>query len=269
VTEAPSVLVEARGPVVVITLNRPERLNAWTLEMEQRYLSAVLAADADPGVRAIVVTGAGRGFSAGADMSLLETVTGSDEAEQARVRAELGPGALLNKLDLLAVRKPLIAAINGPCVGLGLIYALYCDLRFADSDAKLGTAFAKRGLVAEYGTAVLLPDLVGTSRALDLLMSARLVSGEEAFRLGLVDRSCSPGTVLDEALAYAGEMVAQCSPTSIAIMKRQLIDARTETLEQAHDKAVALMAESFARPDAAEGVASWLEKRPPAFPPLG
>ena len=179
------VLAERRGPVLVLTLNRPERLNAWTDALEECYYDRLDAAEDDPEVRAIVVTGAGRGFCAGADMGDLEQGAGGADVE-AVLRNRPRPRAFP-----LTVRKPLIAAINGAAAGLGLVEALYCDMRFATPEAKLTTAFARRGLVAEYGMSWLLPRLVGYSTALDLLLSGRVVLGEEALRLRLVDRSAN------------------------------------------------------------------------------
>jgi enoyl-CoA hydratase/carnithine racemase len=259
------VLAERRGAVLVLTLNRPDRLNAWTDELEVQYFAQLDAAEADPEVRAIVLTGAGRGFCAGADFDLLEDATGEETGADAT-------DAIVNRprpRNLpLTLRKPLIAAINGPAAGLGLVEALYCDVRFCVPGAKLTTAFTRRGLVAEYGLSWLLPRLVGTSRALDLLISARVVLGTEAAAIGLVDRLVEPEDLLDEAVAYAADLAANCSPTSMAIVKRQVLDGLGQSFDEAYAESERLIAESFERPDAAEGVASYLEKRPPAFPPL-
>jgi enoyl-CoA hydratase/carnithine racemase len=169
----------------------------------------------------------------------------------------------------LTVRKPLIAAVNGAAAGLGFVEALYCDLRFCVPEAKLTTAFARRGLIAEYGLAWLLPRLVGTSRALDLLMSARVVLGEEAYRIGLVDRLVEPERLVDEAVAYASELAEHSAPASMAIMKEQVRRAWEVDFATAAGEADRLMVESFSRPDLREGVASYLEKRAPEFAPLG
>ena len=168
----------------------------------------------------------------------------------------------------MTVRKPLIAAINGAAAGLGLVEALYCDLRFCAPGAKLTTAFVRRGLIAEYGISWLLPRLVGPSRALDLLLSGRVVLGEEAFSMGLVDRLVDPDALVDAAVAYAQELAAHCSPASMAIIKRQLRRDLDAGLDAALSDAERLMRESFERPDVVEGVASYVEQRPPAFPSL-
>jgi enoyl-CoA hydratase/carnithine racemase len=257
------VLAERRGAVLVLTLNRPERLNSWTDALEERYYQRLDEAENDPEVRAIVVTGAGRGFCAGADMDDLElgaTVDGAaDGSLRNRPRARTFP---------LTVRKPLIAAINGAAAGLGLVEAAYCDIRFATPQAKLTTAFARRGLVAEYGLAWLLPRLIGTSRALDLLLSGRIVRGEEAFALGLVDRLSEPETLLDDAVAYAADLAANCSPWSMATIKAQVQADLDRGFAAAVTAADELMLASFGQPDVEEGVRSYLERRRPAFPGL-
>jgi enoyl-CoA hydratase/carnithine racemase len=261
-TAAPDlVLAERRGAVLVLTLNRPDRLNAWTDALEARYFERLDAAEADPEVRAIVVTGAGRGFCAGADFDVLEEATGAEPGRGIveRPRPRSFP---------MTVRKPLIAAVNGAAAGLGLIEALYCDVRFCVPQAKLTTAFARRGLVAEYGIAWLLPRIVGSSRARDLLLSARVVLGEEAREIGLVDFLAEPDGLLEQAVAYAADLAANCSPTSMAVMKRQLAEGLDQAFTESFDTAEELIRQSFQRPDAAEGVNSYLEKRPPAFPPL-
>jgi enoyl-CoA hydratase/carnithine racemase len=191
-TSTELVRAERRGPVLVLTLNRPERLNASTDALEDRYFARLDAAEDDPAVRAIVVTGAGRGFCAGADMSDLERAATNGGAE-AQLRSRPRP-----RFFPRTVRKPMIAAINGAAVGLGLVEALYCDLRFATPDAKLSTTFARPGLIAEYGISWLLPRLVGYSTALDLLLSGRVIAGKEAQRLGLVDRVSEPERLLDD-----------------------------------------------------------------------
>jgi enoyl-CoA hydratase/carnithine racemase len=255
------VLAEQRGAVRLLTLNRPERLNAWNLALEDRYFELLSAADADPAVRAIVVTGAGRAFCAGADMEGLRQVadTGVSSTAVNERRSRSYP---------YTIRKPLIAAINGPAVGLGFVQAMYCDVRFATPDAKLMTAFARRGLVAEYGVAWLLPRLVGSSRALDLLLSARTVLGEEAERIGLVDRVVAGSSLLDEACAYADELSRLCSPWSMATIKRQVRENADQPFAAALADSERLMLESFNGIEIKEGVASYLEKRQPAFAPL-
>jgi len=257
------VLMSIDGGVAVITLNRPERLNAWTLELENLYFDMLEECGRSPQVRVIVVTGAGRGFCAGADMDDLQALgDGSIEADE---RADA------RRLQTLAlsIPKPVVAAINGPAAGLGLVHALMCDIRFAAEGAKLTTAFARRGLVAEHGISWILPRLIGPARALDLLLSGRVILAEEALELGLVNRVTPAATLMEETLAYARELASRCSPASMASMKRQVYTDLSATLPDALQRADGLMLESFGRADFVEGVSSFLERRDPRFQPLG
>jgi enoyl-CoA hydratase/carnithine racemase len=256
-TASDTVLAQRHGGVLLLTLNRPLRLNAWNAELERRYLELLAGAEADPDVRAIVLTGAGRGFCAGADLDELRGVDTLDPADLDGRR-----------LVLPTLRTPLIAAINGAAAGLGLVVALSADVRFCVPEAKLTTAFARRGLIAEYGVAWVLPRLVGTSRALDLLLSGRVVRGEEAARIGLVDHLATPATLVDAALAYAADLAENCSPTSMAIMKDQVRAALDEPFDVSLDRSDVLMREAFRRTDVKEGVTAHLEKRAPRFAPL-
>jgi enoyl-CoA hydratase/carnithine racemase len=245
--------------VARLTLNRPQRLNAWTDEMEHTYFGLLDECAASEKVRVIVVTGAGRGFCAGADMQQLQDISDGNVDQESRAavrRPQTFP---------LSVPKPIIAAINGACAGIGLVQALMCDIRFAAEGAKLTTAFARRGLVAEHGISWILPRLIGPARALDLLLSGRVVLAEEAAELGLVNRAIQPEQLLDETMAYARDLAVNCSPASMATMKRQVYADLERTLEDALAAADRAMLESFGAPDFAEGVASFLERREPSF----
>lgn len=257
------VLKTVEEGVALITLNRPERLNAWTAEMGHAYFDALEECDASAQVRAIVVTGAGRGFCAGADMQELKAL-GDGDLEAVSVVPDDRPQTLA-----LSISKPIVAAVNGACAGLGLVHALMCDIRFAAADAKLTTAFSRRGLVAEHGISWVLPRLVGPARALDLLLSGRVVLGEEAATLGLVNRAVEPEKLLEQTLAYARELAVNSSPASMATMKRQVYADLTRELPDALEEANRLMGESFTAPDFVEGVASFMERREPRFAPLG
>lgn len=254
-----TVLYEVREGVAHVTLNRPDSLNAWTPELGRTYFDRLQEADADPEARAIVVTGAGRGFCAGADFDYLQEVERSGSPAEPDPRPQSLPRSL---------RKPVIAAINGPCAGLGFVMAMMCDIRFASAGAKLTTAFARRGLIAEYGLSWVLPRVTGTSAALDLLLSGRTFLAEEAQRLGVVDRLTEEDRAATEAHAYAVELARYSSPASMATIKRQLYDDLTRDLAQSDAAAVEHMEQSFERPDFREGVESFVERRPPAFPPL-
>jgi enoyl-CoA hydratase/carnithine racemase len=255
------VLVEIESDVALITLNRPDRLNAWTPALQTRYFDLLDDCAAREDVRAIVVTGAGRGFCAGADMQDLQTLSGGETERPAREDAR--PVAYP-----LSIPKPVIAAINGPCAGIGLVLAIMCDLRIAANSAKITTAFARRGLVAEHGISWMLPRLVGHARALDLLLSARVVLGAQAAELGLVNHAVEDGQVVEASLAYARELARECSPASMAAIKRQVYADYDRTLPATVADANRLMLESFTAPDFAEGVQSFIERRPPHFQPL-
>jgi len=257
-----TVLMQIEDGVALLTLNRPQRLNAWTAEMEHAYFDRLERCARDEDVRAIVVTGAGRGFCAGADMDQLQALgeAGGAAGEPVRERrAQTFP---------LTIPKPIVAAINGPCAGIGLVQALMCDLRFAAAGAKLTTAFARRGLVAEHGISWMLPKLVGPARALDLLLSARVVLAEEACELGLVGRVLAPDELLAATLRYARELAVNCSPASMATIKRQVYGDLARSLPDALADADRLMLASFAQPDFPEGVASFVERRAPRFAAL-
>ncbi len=250
-----ALLYEVEERVATITLHRPEKLNAWTAAMDAEFRAAVAAAEADSEVRVIVVTGAGRGFCAGADISLLESIAAAGAAMDLPRQFQF----------LQALGKPVIAAINGPAVGLGLILTLHCDLRFASQEARFGTAFAKRGLIAEYGTAWMLPRLIGHASALDLLLSARICDAGEALRMGLVNQVFPAPTFLFDVLAYARELATGVSPRSMAVMKRQVYQGLTQTFDEAAAVAEREMLLSLQSEDFKEGVAHFVEKRPPSF----
>lgn len=255
----PLVLAERHGRVLLLTLNRPDRMNAWTDELEKCYFELLDEAEADGDIRAVVVTGAGRAFCAGFDLDVL-----ADPEKAARIGAECGRSRLRPYL----MRKPLIAAINGAAAGLGLVEALYCDVRFCAPTAKLTTAFAQRGLIAEYGMAWLMARLVGPGLARDLLLSARVILGEEAKEIGLVEHVVPGDAVLEEAVRYASELAASSSPTSMAVMKTQIRRSLYVDMGTAYAEAETLMREALGREDFSEGVRSFLERRPPSFTPL-
>lgn len=261
--------------VATITLNRPDKLNAWTAAMEREVRSAVEEAEIDRQVRVIVLTGAGRGFCAGADMSLLGAVAKQGVSDQVREgtlrntgkeRREHVRADFQKKYSyFLATEKPVIAAINGPAVGLGLVIALYCDLRFASDSARFSTVFARRGLIAEYGMAWMLPRIVGHSNALDLLFSGRTIDAAEALRMGLANRVFPQETFLDQVYDYARDLASNVSPRSMKVMKQQVYEAMFQSLEEAFAASEREMLESLACEDFKEGVAHYLEKRSPAF----
>jgi enoyl-CoA hydratase/carnithine racemase len=254
------ILYEVDPPVATITLNRPAQLNAWTATMADEVRAAVQAATADADVVGIVLTGAGRGFCAGADMSTLQGIVPVDGDVQYEPTGPVGFEFLMR------CPKPIVAAINGPAAGMAVPIVLHCDLRFMADDAILTTAFAQRGLIAEWGIGWLLTRLAGPGVAMDALLSSRRIDGTEAARLGLVNASMPAEQLLPHARAYIQQMAERCSPTSLAIMKAQVWGDLERTYAESMAVGLRLMRESFDRPDFAEGVRSYVERRPPAFP---
>jgi len=243
--------------VCTITLNRPDKLNAWNAQMEADFRTAIERACADDAVRAIVVTGAGRAFCAGADLS------GGGQPP----RAERTPSD--DDFDqrysyLLRTTKPLIAAINGAAVGVGLCLTLFCDFRYAAEGAKLSTAFSRLGLVAEHGSSWMLPRLIGHMNALDLLLTGRMIDASEAATMGLV-RTLPAEGFLDAVAAVARDLATYSSPRSIRVIKGQVHAGLRQTLAEAVTTADREQLASLRSDDFREGVRALLEKRPPAF----
>ena len=267
------ILYTVSDGIATITLNRPDKLNAWTATMEREVRAAMESAEQDDAVRVIVLTGAGRGFCAGADMSLLGMV--ASQGVDARVREQAlraggtreGVRADFQKKYSYfpAVTKPVIAAINGPVVGLGLVIALYCDIRFASDTARFGTAFSRRGLIAEYGLAWLLPRIVGLPNALELLYSARMIDAAEAQRIGLANAVFPQDVFQAKVREYARDLAANVSPRSMRVMKRQVYEGMFQTLAEAFELSEREMLASLQCEDFKEGVAHFIEKRSAAF----
>jgi enoyl-CoA hydratase/carnithine racemase len=268
-------IYEVANRVATITLNRPDKLNAWTATMEKEVRASLDEAKRDANVGIIVLTGAGRGFCAGADMSLLSSVAaqglpgGDREAVSqlgSSLQRESGSPDFQKKYSyLLGIEKPILAAINGPAVGLGLVIALYCDLRLASDAARFSTTFAQRGLIAEYGMAWMLPRIVGLPNALDLLFSARQINAADALRMGLVNQVFAQENFLAKVNEYAVDLASRVSPRSLRVIKRQVYGAMFQTLDESFDLAVEEMVASLRSEDFKEGVAHFLEKRPPVF----
>ena len=253
--------------VAVLTFNHPERMNAWGGGMATAFYSCLDRTEADPAVRAVVVTGSGRAFCAGADMGDLSTIrsTTVDTAVDTDVDKLVGER---HPHFVTTLRKPIIAAINGACAGIGLTQALMCDVRFAVRGAKFTTSFARRGLIAEYGISWILPRIVGAGAALDLLLTGRVFLAEEAAELGLVKEVLPAEELLTRAIAYAEDIAANCAPSSLAVIKQQVYADTMRDVFEASAVAEKLMQESMLRPDFIEGITSFFEKRPPNFPPL-
>ena len=273
--ELKAIRYETADGVAVVTLHRPDRLNAWTSRMEQELRWAMHDVDHDPAARVIVLTGEGRGFCAGADMKALDQLEaggryGEVLGREASDIPEVQPGAGVRPdfehgfSWLLGLSKPVIAAVNGPVAGVGFVLMCFADIRFAVAGAKITTSFARLGLPAEHGVTWMLPRLIGAGRAADLLFSSRVLLAEEAAEMGLVNRVCP----VDEALAYARAMAAECSPSSLKEIKRQLWGDQLDPLDTAAGNAVRTMLRMMGEDDFKEGVRAHRERRPPAFTPL-
>ncbi|HZT67211.1 MAG TPA: enoyl-CoA hydratase-related protein [Acidimicrobiales bacterium] len=262
---------EADGPVAVITLNRPERLNAWTGRMHTEYRWSLAQADADPAVRAIVVTGAGRGFCAGADSAALSghvTKGGYDPGtpeDLPRPGFGVHPEFDHDFAYHFGLSKPVIAAVNGAAAGVGFVLACFCDLRFAAAGAKLTTAHGRLGLPAEFGLSWLLPRLVGLTRANDLLLSGRVMLAEEAAAIGLVNEVLPAERLMPRVLEYATEMASSMSPASLRATRQQVYSDLHSGVGAAVEEAQRLLELMTKEPDFREGVAALLEKRRPQF----
>ena len=258
-------------PVALVTLDRADRLNALTYPMIASFRRAIDTAVADTRVVGIVVTGAGRAFSAGLDVADLARAASTGTSRGGRDAPDPVPDpdelpALFS--HLLRVPKPVIAAVNGVAAGGGFVLAMMCDLRMAaETGASFTTAFAKRGLVAEHGTSWILPRLVGTNRALDLLWSARRIDATEAHRIGFVDRLVPDDRLLAEACDYVRDLAADVAPRSLAIMKEQVLRGWSQPIGEALRQVEREMNASLGHPDTTEGVVSFVEKRPPRFAP--
>lgn len=270
--ELKTIRYEVADGVAVITLDRPDRLNAWTGRMHSEYRWALDQAEDDEEVRVVVVTGAGRGFCAGADSTALEGHVerggydaGIDPATVARpgygVRPEYDHAFAYH----FGLTVPVIAAINGPAAGVGLVLACFADIRFAARSAKLTTSFGRLGLPAEYGISWILPRIVGVGHAADLMLSSRVVLGDEAARISLVNAALTDDELLPHAMAYARAMATEIAPSTLAEAKAQLYADLHGDIGTSVAHAERRLDEMMRDPDFAEGVAALTEKRPPRF----
>jgi enoyl-CoA hydratase/carnithine racemase len=272
-TEYAEILYRLDGTAAVITLNRPEALNALTDLMQAEIRHALDASERNAEVIGTVITGAGRGFCSGVDMNALSAISEAGRVVARRhdqLRAD--PGNVLDDPNykstpayMLGLRKPVIAAVNGACAGMGFSYATFCDMRFMEKGARVVTSFAQRGLVAEHGISWMLPRLVGPSNALDMVWSSRRIEADEAHRMGWANRLCEPGEAAADAVAYLQGIAATAAPTSLMMMKRQVWRHLNRDLAESMGESTAWTEESLTRPDFKEGVASFVEKRPPRF----
>lgn len=261
------IVYEVRGCAAIITLNRPETLNALTYHTLGEIRAAVNQSVDNPEVVGIIFTGSGRGFCSGLDAQVLANVTSGAETTSSATRNENDLPGLFSYL--LEVPKPVITAMNGIAAGGGLILALMSDLRFASSDAAVTTVFLKRGLIAEHGSSWILPRLVGTGRALDLLWASDKIGAKEARDLGLIDRISEPDALLSDALAYVEKLASTSAPAAMAATKKLVYGHLGVGFREALIEAEQVQNEFVARPDAKEGAMALLEKRAPQFDRLG
>jgi enoyl-CoA hydratase/carnithine racemase len=265
------IIYDKQDKVAIVTLNRPERMNAITPTMSLEMKNAIKDAERDPAVFTIVVTGAGKSFCPGMDMQVLQTQAnykkGEDEREETPDRAN-NPNHHSMFGYLLQVRKPIIGAINGNCVGMGLSMALHFDIRIAGEGTRMSAIFVRRGLSVEHGASWLLPRLVGISRAMEISLSGRIFGAQEALQLGLVSRVVPNGELLETTVQTAQDIAANCSPTGMAEAKRMLWEHLNKDYPAATDESTAMMVKMFKHGDFKEGIMAFVQKRPPRFKPL-
>lgn len=254
------VLCDVEGNIATITLNRPQKHNAVTKTSEQALIDHLNWSDNAESVRAIILTAAGPSFCVGGDRSWLASIAEGGAAAESIEHP--------NEMFGAGVRKPVVAAINGRCAGVGMVYALTADIRIAARSAVFTTAFVRRGLAGGRGLAWYLTHVIGHARALDLLLSGRVVSAEEAQRIGLVHAIVDDHELLPRARQWAGDVAAHCSPAAMAVAKRQVYDAATDSLGTVLDRLLNDQRELLSSPDFKEGIASLIERRPPRFAPL-
>jgi enoyl-CoA hydratase/carnithine racemase len=261
---------EKSDRVAIVSYNRPERMNAWTMRMGEEARQAMLDADRDPQIGAIILTGAGRAFCSGADMQSLNNLAqGTDQlADAGRPEPgteELDPNFRGRFSWMMALKKTVIGAINGPAVGMGFANMLYCDIRIAAEKARMGLIFTRRGLGIEFGSSWMLPRIVGIANALDLAITGRLIDGNEAFRIGLVSKVVPDAELMPAARALATEIATQCGPLGVSHVKRLVYghlftDLATALVDDDQSAVELLRSDDFK-----EGIKAFMEKRAPRF----
>jgi enoyl-CoA hydratase/carnithine racemase len=269
--EYQEILYNTLDGVATITINRPDTLNALTSLTQAEIKHALFMSDTTEEVIGTVITGAGRGFCSGVDMKSLGKISDDGKRTQDVFKhlevsfENENKNFLGSPAYFLALKKPLIAAINGACAGLGFSYATFCDMRFMDRTAKVVTSFSPRGLIAEHGTSWMLPKIVGPSHALDLMWTSRRVDAEEAYRIGYANRLSENGEALKEAQDFIFNLSKTSAPYSLMMMKKQIYQHLNQDLELSNTESTTWMDESLKRDDFKEGIKSFLEKRSPNF----
>jgi len=258
--EAQEVLSEVADNVGIITLNRPDKLNAWTPTMRLQYFDTLDRFATDKDVRTILVKGAGRGFCAGADLSMIKAPTAQSEAlRQADSREYWFP---------MSIGKPIVAAIHGACFGIGLQQAIFCDIRIATADAKIAAPYVRRGIIGEMGITWMLSRLCGIGAANDIMLSGRTLSGSDALAIGLVNQICDEADLFDKAFAYCRDMAQNCSPLAMRTVKQQLYHDLMDDFTPSFDRSEEMLGDVLRGEDVKEGIAAFREKRPLNFHPL-
>lgn len=258
------IIYEASDGVALITLNRPHRLNAFTLTTDDEIFDALIRANADDAVRVVIITGAGRAFSAGADIAVLEEVRGQNETSGGELIHEIRTEGH-SFSEMLTMRKPVIAAINGPCAGMAFNVAIYCDIRIAAESARIGLAFARRGLTTEDGVNWILPRLIGVGMAVELQITGRLVDAREALAIGLVNHLVPDGQALAKAREMALDIAYNCAPLAVTEGKRLAYEALSCDLPTAVARCGEMTDRMHRTEDFKEGVRSFAERRAPRF----
>jgi enoyl-CoA hydratase/carnithine racemase len=266
------IIYDKQDKVAVVTLNRPDRMNAITPTLAGELKDAMAAAQRDPAIAAVVVTGAGKSFCPGMDMAVLQAAAERKKGEDADKPAESPFAMDINHHSLfgfmLTMRKPIIGALNGNCVGMGLSMALHFDIRIAGEGTRMSAIFVRRGLSVEHGSSWLLPRLVGMSHAMDLALTGRIIGAQEALAMGLVSRVVPDAELLSSAIEIAREIAANCSPTAMAEAKRMLWQHLAGDYQMATDDSTSIMFSMFKQGDFKEGVLAFVQKRPPRFKPV-
>ena len=255
-----TILLDVKDRIATVTLNRPDRMNAWTDQMAVELSDALTACNNNDDVRVVVITGAGRAFCAGADLGRGGKTFSSREERVEERRARHPREAFPWQID-----KPVIAAINGHAVGAGITYSMMCDIRFVAEDAKIQFAFVRRGVVPELASHVIVARVAGLSNAADLLFSGRMIRGSEMAELGLATQALPADQVLGAALERARDIAVNTAPVSVAISKRLLWDGLNTSVPEMRKLEDALLSWTGNRADAREGVESFLQKRPPEW----